>query len=337
VTTFLAPSATRIVEPGATPRFSIAIALYNAAHLVAEAVESALGQTVPPLEVIVCDDGSTDDVETALAPFEGRITVLRKENGGEASAKNAAARAAAAEFVVFLDADDVWLPERLEALGDLVAQRPDLDLLTTDAFLELDGAIVRRCYTDDFGFEVEDQRRAILTRNFFFGHVAARRERFLAAGGFDESIRYTTDWDCWARLILEGARAGLVDEPLARYRLRRGSLSSQRAQLIAGRLQTLGKARSHPSLSAQARRTVDASIALERRRLALAEARAALLGELPGARRRSLAVAVGRGHGARTRLKAAAAALAPGRAARRLSERGRETTGGIVVPPPGEL
>jgi hypothetical protein len=337
VRTTLAPPPLGPVEPAAVPSFSVAIALYNAAHLVADAVESALGQTVPPLEVIVCDDGSTDDVETALEPFAGRITLLRKENGGEASAKNAAARAAEAEFVVFLDADDVWLPERLEALGALAAERPDLDLLTTDAFLELDGVVVRRCYTDDFRFEVEDQRRAILTRNFFFGHVAARREVFLAAGGFDESILYTTDWDCWARLILDGARAGLVDVPLARYRLHPGSLSSQRARLIAGRLQTLGKALSHPSLSVEERRIAEASIALERTRLALAEARAALVGEIPGARRRSLGVALGRGHGARTRLKAVAAALAPRRAARRLSQRGRETTGGIVVPPPEEL
>jgi glycosyltransferase involved in cell wall biosynthesis len=158
--------------------------------------------------VIVCDDGSTDDLEAALEPFRERIVLLRKENGGEASAKNAAARAASGEFLAILDADDLYAPERLEALAELAIARPDLDVLTTDALLDLDGRAVRRCYMDQFAFETGDQRAAILRRNFVFGLAAVRRERFLAAGGFDESLRYATDWDLWVRLILEGARVG---------------------------------------------------------------------------------------------------------------------------------
>ena len=154
--------------------------------------------------------------------------------------------------------------------------------------LEVDGEAVRRCYTPELPFEVDDQRSAILRRNFVFGLAAVRRERFLEAGGFDESIRYATDWDLWARLILDGSRVGAVMEPLARYRLRAGSLSGSRANLLAGRVRVLEKAAAHPSLSDEERRTVAESIALERRRLALAEARAALEGELPHPRRRSL-------------------------------------------------
>src|SRR5204863_8889959 len=70
---------------GAPPTFSVLIAVYEAADVVGEAVASALAQTEPPLEVIVCDDGSTDDVPGALAPFGDRVTLVRKENGGEAS------------------------------------------------------------------------------------------------------------------------------------------------------------------------------------------------------------------------------------------------------------
>ncbi len=78
---------------------------------------------------------------------------------------------------------------------------------------------MRRCYDEGWTFEINDQRGAILQRNFVFGLAAVRRQSFLAAGGFDESLRYATDWDLWCRLILDGSRVGLVAEPLARYRL----------------------------------------------------------------------------------------------------------------------
>ena len=131
--------------------------------------------------MIVCDDGSTDDLEGALAPFLERITLIRKENGGEATAKNAAAHEASGDFLVILDADDVYLPERLAALAELARARPDLDVLTSDAVLEVDGEAVRRCYTPELPFEVEDQRSAILRRNFVFG-LAARAPRALPRG-----------------------------------------------------------------------------------------------------------------------------------------------------------
>ena len=332
MTSILAPPAPAGLEPGPEVSFSVLIAAYNVAGLIGDALGSALGQTRAPLEVIVCDDGSTDDLDRALAPFIERITLIRKENGGEATAKNAAARAASGDFVVILDADDVYLPGRLAALAELAWARPDLDVLTSDAVLEVDGEAVRRCYTPELPFEVDDQRSAILRRNFVFGLAAVGRERFLEAGGFDESLRYATDWDLWARLILDGSRVGAVMEPLARYRLRPGSLSGSRANLIAGRVRVLEQAAGHPSLSAAEARTVADSLALERRRLALAEARAALAGELPDPRRRSLRVAFGRGHGLPTRVKSLAAAVAPGWAGRRLAEGDSETTGGVRLP-----
>ena len=92
----------------------------------------------------------------------------------------------------------------------------------------------------------DDQRGAILERNFVFGLAAVRRELLLAAGGFDHSLRYATDWDLWCRLILDGSRVGLVAEPLARYRLRRASLSAQRGALLRGRCRVLEKAARAP-------------------------------------------------------------------------------------------
>ena len=180
--TIIAPTPVEPVDTGVTPTFSVIIAAYQAAETVAAAVESALGQTSPPHEVIVCDDGSTDEIERALDPLRDRIVFLSQANGGEGSAKNAAAGAASGDFVAILDADDLYLPERLEALGELASARPDLDILTTDAYLEVDGRVVRHAYDESWTFEVADQRAAILQRNFIFGHAAVRRSALLERG-----------------------------------------------------------------------------------------------------------------------------------------------------------
>ena len=136
---FRVPPPIGEVEPGPVPTFSVVIATYNSAATIAEAIESALAQTLPPLEVIVGDDGSTDHTAAALEPYWERIRYFRQEHRGVASARNAALGMARGEFFAVLDADDAYLPERLEALAALSAVRPDLDLLSTDLVYEVDG------------------------------------------------------------------------------------------------------------------------------------------------------------------------------------------------------
>jgi hypothetical protein len=133
--------------------------------------------------------------------------------------------------VPILDADDVHLPERIAALTELARARPDLDILTTDGLLVAGGRPVRRVYDRSWRFEVGDQRRAILQRNFVFGLAAVRRLLLFEQGGFDKSIRRTTDWYLWLRLILAGARAGCVTEPPALHRLRETSLTAPTARV----------------------------------------------------------------------------------------------------------
>jgi hypothetical protein len=325
----LAPEPVGRVAAGERPTLSVIVAAYEAAHVVGDAVSSAFEQTVPPLDVVVCDDGSTDDVPGALRPFGERVRLLRQANGGEAAAKNAAAAAAEGDYIVILDADDVFLPERLEAIGACLAARPDLDILTTDGWVELGGKPVRRVYHEGFAFPVERQREAILRTNFVFGLAAVRRSRLLDARGFDVAIRHTTDWDLWLRLILDGSLAGCVAMPLARYRLQPGSLSSQRAWMLEGRLQTLAKARATQRLSAAERATLDDAASALTARLARERALDALIDGRPGARGLSARAALGPRQHPVTRLKLLAAASAPRLVGRRLARRPRETTAGL--------
>jgi glycosyltransferase involved in cell wall biosynthesis len=323
---FLAPAPEKPILSVPAPSFSIVIPAYEAAAFVAEAVESALAQTVAPYEVIVCDDGSTDDLAGALAAYAGRITLLRKEHGGAASARNAAVRHASSDFVAFLDADNVFLPEHLEAVGELAAARPDLDILTTDAYLELDGTVYGRYYRGKARFVVEDQRRGIIHQHFIFGNAAMRRDALLAVGGYDETV-LAEDTDLFLRMILGGSRAGLVDEPLCIYRIRSGTLSSSRPRSLRSGVVVLERSSGHPSLSPDELRFLRRELGAKRKEAELAEAEEALRGFAPHARRRALRIAFGRrGYGFAARTKALAAAFAPATAGRYL-ERLEQRTG----------
>jgi hypothetical protein len=324
--TFVAPRPSRPVETGTVPEFSVAIAAYQAADFIGEAVESALAQTMKPLEVIVCDDGSTDDIARALAPYGDHIVVLREPHRGVGAAKNRAVGRASAEFVVILDADNLLLPEYLEAISEFAVARPDLDILTTDAYLELDGQIYGRYYRGKAKFIIDDQRKGILHNHFIFGNAAIRRGSLLAVGGFDETLECAVDTDCFIRLILNGARAGLVDEPLARYRLREGSLSSDRGRTLAVNVQILDRIRAEQPLSPDERDLLERDLHVMRRLAVLAQAERALRSRQPGARHSSLRIAFGaRGYGISARVKAAAAAIAPRTAGRILAWQERRT------------
>ncbi len=293
--TLLAPPAPPGTLPGPRPSFSVIIASYQAAAWVADAVRSALEQTEPPHEVIVCDDGSTDDTAAVLAPFGDAITLIRQDNRGEAGARNTAIGAASGDVLAILDADDHFVPERLARLGDAFEARPDLDVVTTDAWIELDGERVRRAYEAGYRFPVDGQRREILRDNFVFGICAVRRSLVLEAGGYDEAIRYATDWDLWLRLILGGARAGCLMEPLATYRLQRGSLSSQLASMLAGRVTILEKAARRGDLSGEERAVLERALRDYRAQHAVERAREALRAEAAGARGLSLRAVGARG------------------------------------------
>ena len=310
---FLAPPAPGSQSPGPPPSFTVLIAAYRARETVADAVRSVLEQTRPPTEIIVVDDASHDGTEVALEPYRDCITfIARERNGGEGAAKNTALRAASTEFVVILDADDIFLPERLEALTALAVARPDLDILTSDAYLVHEGRQLRRAYEQGFRFEVDDQRRGILERNFILGHTAVRRSRMLAAGGFDETIKRTTDWDLWLRMIFAGSRAGMVDAPLSHYRVHEQALSADRLGMTLGKLETLAKARSADlGLSDEERSTLEESIRRLSQEARLMTANQALDEGSPDARGLAFAIATDSDFGVATRAKALGAAAAP--------------------------
>lgn len=320
---FLTPIASGEITPGPPPTFSVLIAAYNAAATVGVAIESALAQTVPPLEVIVCDDGSTDSTPEVLEAYRGRIVTIRKEQGGAASARNAALERARGDFVAILDSDDAYVATRLEALRALATVRPDLDILCTDAILEIDERPVS-VFGDGCPFEVVDQRSTILERCFCVA-PAYRRRAMLAVGGFDETFRTCDDWDVVIRLLLTGALAGAVAQPLYRYRLHDESVTADRVRTLAERVRMLERVEATRSLAAREQAALSRSLTAQRASLAMTAAEAALRSRSNDARRFALAAARTAAVPVRARAAALAAVLAPATAARVLDRREAET------------
>jgi glycosyltransferase involved in cell wall biosynthesis len=211
---------------------SVVIPAYNAAAFLAETLASVFAQTLPPVEIIVVDDGSSDD--TAHVARDLGATVISRANGGISAARNTGVRAARGEYVAFLDSDDLWMPEKLEVqLAALsVAAEPSFsftDFRTFDSrgvraatsALRAHPAFRRTVRRAPSGANVvvaASEGRPVLPDMYFLPSSAViRRADVLAVGGFDESLRGCEDTEFFIRLF-KLVPAIAVMRPLLLYR-----------------------------------------------------------------------------------------------------------------------
>jgi len=204
---------------------SVIIPTYNHAVFLSEALESVFAQTCSPLEVIVVDDGSTDGTADVLCGYERRIRVLRQANRGVAAARNAGASVASGELLALLDADDMWLPAKLERQIARLDSEPEVGLVHCGV-AEVDGR------GRQFRARLDGMEGSVSTEMLFFrrgvilgGGSAAvvRRAAFLDVGGFDEALSTSADWDLYYRLARRYP-VGFVPEVLVRYRVHGGNM-----------------------------------------------------------------------------------------------------------------
>jgi len=204
------------------PTVSVVIPTYNYARYVGDAIDSALAQTVPPLEVVVVDDGSTDDTLAVLAAYGHRIRVVCQANQGLSAARNTGIRAACGEWVAFLDSDDAFHPRKLELQLAVLAERPELQLLATDAFSDepLRWPVVPEAP------RVEPVTVAAIAMRTLFApsSVLARKSCFDTVGDFDPALRSVEDRDMWVRVCAKFP-AAMLAAPLTWIRQTPGSMS----------------------------------------------------------------------------------------------------------------
>lgn len=313
-----------------SPTVSVVIPAHDAMPELIEAVESALAQDRPADEVIVVDDRSKDGSGDAVrARFGDRVRVLAGTFGSAAAARNAGWRAARGEWVAFLDADDLWTPDKLSASLALLAAAPHADWCFSDGTVRaLDG----REHDSLFALwaEVEEPYcgrpvAELIEVNFVLtSSVVARRSALEALGGFDESLTHAEDVDLWIRLSRRGWAAG-TNRALVNYRARATGLSAQADKRNHGAVTMFSRLAADPGLEPALRRLARRRVSRHHYRLAIA----ALRENDPGRARRHLAKAWLLPGFATPVLLAYATSLLPAPLVQRL--RGRRSVGSVAA------
>ena len=224
------------------PLVSVIIPAFNVEEYVHLAVQSALDQTYESIEVVVVDDGSTDGTARALEAFGPAITLIRKENGGIGSARNEGIAASRGDIVALLDADDVWYPTRVtRCVAEL--ERSQADFVTSDAeLIDEHGRSLGQTWFDLESFPSNGLAQEIVRRNFIWVGALIRRSALAEVGEFDQGAPTgAEDYDMWLRLVAAGHLPAVVTEPLAGYRVRAGSLTSQAGGLVQARNRALAR------------------------------------------------------------------------------------------------
>jgi len=256
----------RTHRTGKLPRVTAVMTVYNQAEYVPEAVQSLLDQDCDDVEIVVVDDGSTEDVRGALAPYEKQIRYIRRENGGLAAARNTGIEHARGKYVAFCDSDDVHLPYRLSAHADLLDQSPEAAQVFSELSTWQDGEVISE-YTlrgrnlgptrKSFDEEVEaaygswtsarerglDIPESLKDRRVYQGripqliavyHIAwggasmYRRSALVALDGHNSTLRRWPDW-CLASRLAKHYENVFLDVPVILYRQHGGQLTKQSA------------------------------------------------------------------------------------------------------------
>lgn len=223
--------------------FGVVMAAHDSARTISEAIESVRLQTRADWELIVVDDGSSDETAAVASAFgDERIRVVTQENRGPAAARNVGLRLAGTPLVSTLDSDDLWLPSYLETMARVFEIERNADLAYTDAWV-LDDITGRVRKTTEMAYQKPPDPppaapraflEQLIRRNFVYNSVTARRDALLALGGYDERLWTGEDWELWLRMAASGRRCVRAPGILAVHRDHPGTLSSDAERMRAG-------------------------------------------------------------------------------------------------------
>jgi glycosyltransferase involved in cell wall biosynthesis len=207
---------------------SVVIPAYRAANTIGRAVDSALSQTKLPLEIVIVDDGSPDDLPAALAKYGDRVTVVRQANQGAASARNRGIEQARGEFLAFLDADDYWEPVKLERQWEIIQSHSEVGLVAGQFYDQEPGQPRMAPPTVSGGIfnqvlKVTGPDAFAVAARIWTGTVIVRR-RVLGDERFVSGLEPAEDRDLWVRLVAANP-VYLLSEPLATAVWEPGSIS----------------------------------------------------------------------------------------------------------------
>jgi glycosyltransferase involved in cell wall biosynthesis len=244
------------------PRFTVVIPAFNAARTIRSSIRSVLGQTEQDFEVIIVDDGSTDETSDCVRSFaaDPRLRVIRQSNGGPSSARNAGISAASGSYVSVLDADDLWLPEYLEVMGGALEANPDAPFAYTDAWV-LDGETGRVRRASAMSYQHPPKTALswrpffllLLEHNFVYTSVTMRRSILDEVGGYDESLSTGEDWELWLRIVGRGTPPVRPPGSLAIHRNHPASLANDTLKMTRNICEIYRRFAEDPAADAEVR------------------------------------------------------------------------------------
>jgi glycosyltransferase involved in cell wall biosynthesis len=214
------------------PLVSVIIPTYNRAEYLTESIDSVLAQNFKEFELIVFDDGSTDNTQEVLATYGEKIIVLSDINRGCAAARNRSVEAARGKLIAFHDTDDLMLEGRLEKQYKFMIEHPEATAVTGNIIVQGQEKInyLEKCGVDfsDKGWVIfEKPFQKLLSRNFMSNpSTMVWREKFLEVGGIDESLVIASDWDLWLRMARKWPLA-CINVPCTWLRKHEGNISSR--------------------------------------------------------------------------------------------------------------
>lgn len=227
-----------------SPGVSIIIPAYNYGQFVGLAIESVLAQKYPYFELIVVDDGSTDDTGKVIAGFtDPRVCYIRQENAGLSAARNTGIRNARFPFVAFLDADDEWLPDFLETVMRTFEKIGDDFALVasgSDRVNAIGNPLTKKNFTSIYDFELTARDIIVRTR-FMPSAVVVRRTIFDECGFFDTTLRSSEDRDMWIRIAVR-SRVFFVCKILVRIRKHDTNMSRNAERMKRSMRRVIAKA-----------------------------------------------------------------------------------------------
>jgi glycosyltransferase involved in cell wall biosynthesis len=226
------------------PLVSVIMPAFNVDWCIRRAVDSVLAQTFPDRELIVVNDGSTDNTRSVLASYGHAVRVIDQENRGMSAARNAGIRAARGSLIAFLDADDYWLPDKLSRQVDLLQAKPDIGFCSTSARIENpDGEFLNLW---QFRHQSTDVLQTLFAENASIAGgcsaVVVRKTLLDRVGLFDERLRGFEDPDLWIRLAAVAGYA-CIEETLVVVMRRENSVSRNLHEMRRAALKSMSKNR----------------------------------------------------------------------------------------------
>jgi len=204
-----------------SPLVSVIIPTYNRAHLIAQAVDSVLQQTYSNVEIIVVDDGSTDDTATVMENYAERVSYVRQENAGSAAARNRGLAMARGDYIAFLDSDDLFLSEKLAIQVDYMQQHPHIGM-TFHWYDAVDDSL-DYLHTHELPLPVDNVYRAwLLQCQMATPTVMLRREVVQNVGQFDLELPMSQDVDYWIR-VAQQFSVDVIRQSLVQVRFHAGN------------------------------------------------------------------------------------------------------------------